>query len=104
MFSKAKYQGIVQVAVLPEKFRPSVMNKDDHRRLIFIGDVHGAYSELVSLLEQVNYNSSTGILVIKASHNRSRSIPGISAIQRPTLFKGGKTCHGIERLVCYWQS
>jgi len=30
--------------------------------LIFIGDVHGAYDELVALLEEIKYNSKKGFL------------------------------------------
>jgi hypothetical protein len=53
--------GIVQVAVLPDNLKPSKAPKHGGRRLIFIGDVHGAYDELVSLLEKVKYKSSSGI-------------------------------------------
>lgn len=48
------------VAILPERFKPSKNHHNRDRRLIFIGDVHGAYDELVSLLEKVKYNSKTG--------------------------------------------
>ena len=53
--------GIVQVAVLPDNLKPSKAPKHGGRRLIFIGDVHGAYDELGSLLEKVKYKSSLGI-------------------------------------------
>jgi hypothetical protein len=57
----AKYlTGIAQVAVLPKHFRPDKKITHGGRRLIFIGDVHGAYNELVSLLEKVKYHSSNG--------------------------------------------
>jgi hypothetical protein len=59
----AKYiQGIVKVAFLPEDLKPSKTPENGVRRLLFIGDVHGAYNELVSLLEVVKYKSSRGIL------------------------------------------
>lgn len=53
--------GITQVSILPENLKPSKAPKHGGRRLIFIGDVHGAYDELVSLLEKIKYKSSTGI-------------------------------------------
>lgn len=53
--------GIIQVAILPEDFKPSKVHDHEGRRLIFVGDVHGAYNELVTLLEKVNYQSSKGI-------------------------------------------
>ena len=56
--------GIIQVAVLPENFKPSKSHEHGQRRLIFIGDIHGAYEELVSLLEKVEYKSSTGIIYL----------------------------------------
>src|SRR5271167_4925428 len=60
--NNAKYvSGITQVSVLPENFRPLKTHNHGKRRLIFIGDVHGAYDELVHLLEKVNHKSSTGI-------------------------------------------
>jgi len=61
--NNAKYlHGIVTVAALPETFRPS-SNKKHHnhgKRLIFIGDVHGCFDELVALLEKVKYKLDTG--------------------------------------------
>jgi hypothetical protein len=54
---------INQVAILPERFIPKKKPQEGGRRLIFIGDVHGAYDELVSLLEKVKYDSTTGISV-----------------------------------------
>ena len=57
--------GIIQVAILPEDFKPSKIHDHDGRRLIFVGDVHGAYNELVALLEKVNYRSSKGIPLIR---------------------------------------
>jgi len=60
--NNAKYvSGLTQVSVLPENFRPSKARNRGERRLIFIGDVHGAYDELVHLLEKAKYKSSTGI-------------------------------------------
>ena len=53
-------KGIAQVAVLPSHLKPSEEKAQGRRRLIFIGDVHGAYNELVSLLEKVNYHSKNG--------------------------------------------
>lgn len=59
--NNAKYiSGIIQVAALPENLKPSKTRQHGERRLIFIGDVHGAYDELVRLLEKVEYKSSTG--------------------------------------------
>ena len=59
--NKAKcLNGIIQVANLPENFKPSKLHDHEGRRLIFIGDVHGTYNELVALLEKVNYRSSKG--------------------------------------------
>lgn len=52
---------IAQVATLPDHFKLSETSKRAGRRLIFIGDVHGAYDELVALLEKVEYNSAKGI-------------------------------------------
>jgi hypothetical protein len=58
----AKYvKEITQIALLPENFKPSKANSHGTRRLIFIGDVHGAHNELVALLEKVKYKSDTGI-------------------------------------------
>jgi hypothetical protein len=60
--NNAKYvRGIVQMAFLPEELRPSKAHNHRNRRLIFIGDVHGAYDELVSLLDKVKYEATTGI-------------------------------------------
>ena len=53
---------IVQVATLPDHFKLSETSKHAGRRLIFIGDVHGAYDELVALLEKVKYNSVKGLI------------------------------------------
>ena len=52
---------ITQVATLPDHFKLSETSKRAGRRLIFIGDVHGAYDELVALLEKVEYNSAKGM-------------------------------------------
>jgi hypothetical protein len=52
---------IAQVATLPDDFKLSETSKHAGRRLIFIGDVHGAYDELVALLEKIGYNSAKGI-------------------------------------------
>lgn len=60
--NNAKYvKEITQIALLPKNFKPSKAHSHGTRRLIFIGDVHGAYNELVALLEQVKYKSDTGI-------------------------------------------
>jgi len=60
--NNAKYiKGITQMAFLPEELKPSRAHDHGKRRLIFIGDVHGAYDELVSLLDKVKYKSSTGV-------------------------------------------
>jgi predicted phosphodiesterase len=60
--TNAKYvKEITQIALLPENFKPSKAHSHGTRRLIFIGDVHGAYNELVALLEKVKYKSDTGI-------------------------------------------
>lgn len=65
--------GITQVSVLPENFRPSKTQNHGKRRLLFIGDVHGTYDELVHLLEKVKYKSSTGIDPFGDHDLRSRS-------------------------------
>ena len=52
---------IAQVATLPDNFKLSETSKHAGRRLIFIGDVHGAYDELVALLEKVDYSSAKGL-------------------------------------------
>jgi len=60
---------INQVAHLPEVYKPSKHPHKRDRRLIFIGDVHGAYDELVSLLEKLNYDSKMGITrIARRSH------------------------------------
>lgn len=51
---------IAQIAILPEHLKPAGKPHKGGRRLIFIGDVHGSYNELVSLLEKVKYKSTTG--------------------------------------------
>jgi hypothetical protein len=62
--NNAKYvTGIVHMAFLPEQLKPSKSHDRRNRRLIFIGDVHGAYDELVSLLDKVKYKASTGIFL-----------------------------------------
>jgi hypothetical protein len=55
--NNAKYvSGITQISALPENFRPPKTHNHGERRLIFIGDVHGAYDELVvHFLENVKY-------------------------------------------------
>lgn len=53
---------IAQIATLPDHFKLSETSKRSGRRLIFIGDVHGAYDELVALLEEIEYNSKKGFL------------------------------------------
>lgn len=53
---------IAQVATLPDHFKLSETSKHAGRRLIFIGDVHGAYDELVALLEKVEYNTTKGLI------------------------------------------
>ena len=52
---------ISQVATLPDHYKLGETSKHAGRRLIFIGDVHGAYDELVALLGKVKYNSKKGL-------------------------------------------
>lgn len=59
--NNAKYiKGITHMAFLPQELKPSKAHDRGKRRLIFIGDVHGAYDELISLLDKVKYKSATG--------------------------------------------
>jgi hypothetical protein len=51
-------QEITLLAELPAKLKPE---PTDGRRLIFIGDVHGAHDELVRLLDKVGFNKSQGM-------------------------------------------
>jgi len=50
-------QEMFQLVELPETLKPE---PKAGRRLIFIGDVHGAYDELVSLLDKTQFDKSTG--------------------------------------------
>jgi hypothetical protein len=56
-------QELLQLAELPETLKPE---PTAGRRLIFIGDVHGAYDELVSLLDKAKFNKFTGTTTPKA--------------------------------------
>lgn len=68
--NKAKYvKEITHIAILPENFKPSKVPSQQGRRLIFIGDVHGAYDELVELLAKAKYTSMTGGYIAVSTSN-----------------------------------
>jgi len=61
VFAASTSHNIIRLLELPQDLRPHHCDQHGNtRRVIFIGDVHGAYDELVSLLVKVNYRSSTG--------------------------------------------
>jgi hypothetical protein len=58
--SWGQHHELVHLMELPSHLKPTNHRGHHGRRLIFIGDVHGAYDELVELLAKVRYRSSTG--------------------------------------------
>src|SRR5579859_551619 len=93
--NNAKYvNGIAQLAVLPDRFRPSKTNGGGDRRLIFIGDVHGAYNELVSLLSKVKFNSKTGFPSARSClMGRPCGISGRFSFKRAVFGESGQIGH-----------
>ena len=61
---------------LPRTSRTNPTNADKHKRLIFIGDIHGCVSELEALLAKVEYKSdqdhiiALGDMINKGPHSR----------------------------------
>ncbi|KAI5777657.1 Metallo-dependent phosphatase-like protein [Geopyxis carbonaria] len=52
-----------QVRALPVDVVPTEARGGPERRLVFVGDVHGMYSELMELLETIQYTDATDHLV-----------------------------------------
>ncbi|KAA8907433.1 Metallo-dependent phosphatase-like protein [Sphaerosporella brunnea] len=61
--NSAKRLGYKQLENIPLRYIPREYDTD-LKRLVFIGDVHGMYTELQELLEQINYDKHTDHIVL----------------------------------------
>ena len=98
---------IVQIATLPDHFKLSETSKRSGRRLIFIGDVHGAYDELVALLEEIEYNSKKGCRRNKCSTwlmCRPCCVSRGFGFKGPSVSESRQTCYENKCVLCYWKS